>query len=165
MASKNISISSDNLTVDKTGIYAIAGIIGGYTLSNNNLSALIRPDYDYTIEDPQTILDYYLEKITLTDEEKERLDYNKDGIIDMFDATAILNLVNTGIGKNKPGKFLINANDAYYNIAILEGNGNVQTQVGLAGITTNKLSCPEIEQITNEIEILKQEIEALKNGE
>lgn len=160
-----VTIESDNFNLDADGtMTATAGNIGGYKLSNNNLSAFIKPNYNYTSIDPQTILDYYLGTITLTDEEKKCLDYNNDGVVDMFDATAILNLVNNSITKDNPGQFLINANDAYYNIAILDGNGNIKTQIGLAGITTNKLSSPEIDELKQEIETLKQEIEVLKNA-
>lgn len=44
---------------------------------------------EYTSSDVETVQNYYLEKIILSDTELERLDANNDNEVDLFDAVLI----------------------------------------------------------------------------
>lgn len=157
------AIDTKDFKVDSKGkIKGTAGIIGGFTISDNQLYADIIAKADYTETDVQTIYDYYLETITLTDEELERLDANNDGVVDLYDAVVITNFIQNNISKSHPGRIEINANNGGYNIVIKDGLGNTKTTLGLGGITTPKINCGTMGDITAKIQELEDRIKALE---
>ena len=113
LTSKNISISSTNFNVDAAGnlqcsnaevagkIIASDGDINGFKISTNQsdgtkyLMSSAYPEYDYTTEDWQKVLHYIDGTGTLTPEEIEKYDIDKDGVVtvnDLEDLTRIRQL-------------------------------------------------------------------------
>lgn len=54
------------------------------------LILILKSHYKYTDKDIQLILNYYLEKTDLNEEQFKRLDLDKNNGIDLFDAVLIL---------------------------------------------------------------------------
>lgn len=147
LTADEIKINSDNFEVDKTGkIKATAGTIGGYDISQNDLSAELYTDYSYTTEDLNKIQQYIMGKITLTDEEKERLDFYRDGVIDSRDYLMIKNIVNgiSGVDNTHRGKITIQRKNHMKAIVIIDGFGNEIFRTGIAETKCSNLVANKI---------------------
>lgn len=138
LTSKNISIKSNNFSVDKNGkINSTSGKIGGFNIGEYALAADINDKYSYTIDDAQRATSIANGEITPTKDDYDKLDVNKDGVIDKRDATIILRKY-YGYTSTQ-GSFSIDTTDAN-NIIIFTGNAtqNLYTSLGIERITTSE---------------------------
>lgn len=138
LTSKNISIKSNNFSVDKNGkINSTSGKIGGFNIGEYALAADINDKYSYTIDDAQRATSIANGEITPTKDDYDKLDVNKDGVIDKRDATIILRKY-YGYTSTQ-GSFSIDTTDAN-DIIIFTGNAtqNLYTSLGMERITTSE---------------------------
>ena len=120
----NIVIKSDNFSVDETGkVTATSGEIGGFTTTANEFSSELYSSYAYSRTDLDKIRDYILEEITLTEEEIELYDVDKNGIIDAVDYMMINNYIATGTSAETPGEVKWTNGDVFNTFTIKNGTG------------------------------------------
>lgn len=152
MTARGISMVSDNWSVDKTG-YAImrAGKVANFILADDKLTCDIKVDYDYTEDDLQRMADYIMGRITLTQEEINKYDINKDGVLNAADFVIIRQQINSGITVSNPGKFEIDTSPDDLNVMNLyDGSGNLKYYIGywvnkLKYLTTESLITDSID--------------------
>lgn len=145
----SINMSPESIKIDGKKI-----TLANFDITDNKLTSVIKPEYDYTEEDIQKIQDYYLGKIELTDEEIKRLDINKDGIVDFFDAVMMLPMVGSGISNTNPGKFEIDTAPNSANIInFYDGEGALKYYVGY---WESKLKILKVESLKiNDLDLIK----------
>ena len=120
----NIVIKSDNFSVDETGkVTATSGEIGGFTTTANEFSSELYSSYAYSQTDLNKIRDYILEKITLTQEETELYDVDKNGVVDAVDYMMINNYIATGTSSETPGEVKWTNGDVFNTFTIKNGTG------------------------------------------
>ena len=92
LTADDINIESDDFKVDSDGkITATGGQINGFEISANEedgtkyLMSSAFPEYDFTHSDWVKVMNYINGTGTLTPEEIEKYDLNKDGIVDGWD--------------------------------------------------------------------------------
>lgn len=187
LTGNSVIIESDNFKLDEEGnaelsgkITSAEGNVGGFTIGDTSLSANIQDKYTYTLADAQRATSIANGQITPTQEDYEKLDVNKDGIIDKIDAAEILRKY-YGYDSTQ-GTFSINNDDAN-KIIVFTGNGsqNVNTSIGINRVTTNNITAkyintvggntqinddgittPEVTQTS--LESAKKDFELLKSG-
>lgn len=147
LTSKNISLVSDNWSIDATGYMDMqAGEIGKFTLNNGSLTCDISANYDYTNADLQKIMNYIQGNGTLTPEEITKYDVNEDGVVDALDYVRVHTLIAEGIGVSSTGKFVINTiPESLRVINMYDGNGTLKYYLGY---WTNRLRTLEVESLT-----------------
>ena len=147
LTSMNISLVSDNWSISAMGYMDVqAGEIGNFTLSNGKLTSPITVEYDYTENDINKLRSYLMGETQLTDEEKVRLDANKDGILNSADIVTMRQYVNSGITTRSPGKFEIDTQPEKLNILnFYDGSGGLRYYIGY---WSNKLKLLQVEELT-----------------
>lgn len=144
-AGKENIISYINLSKEKIKIDGKRLELANFIITDNKLYSEIRLKYDYTSEDIQKIQDYYLEKITLTDEEFEKYDINKDGVVDLFDAAMINIQMKSNISKTNPGRFEIDTQPDNLNVInMYDGARNLKYYLGYWQTALSKVTAESI---------------------
>lgn len=144
--SKNMSIKSTNFSVDKNGdITAKSGTIGGFTLGANKFSTTINGLYDFNVYDMRNIMCTYVDYVGTTSITSSLYNLNGDGSIDVFDAQAMLKIINGTQANTKSvsGNLEINTNNPKNFISIKSGN-TLAVSIGVGGINTHLLSAESI---------------------
>lgn len=158
----NITIQSDNFSVDETGrIKATAGEIGGFTTTKNDFNSNLFSTYSYSQDDLSKIAEYMLGEIELTPEEFELYDVDNNNIVDAIDYMMISQYINTGISEENPGAVTLTNGDVFNTFAIKDGTGEKVININMFRsyiktlfsnlITTNKINAGNIQ--TGEITI------------
>ena len=130
-----IYIKSSYFELSKDGkIKATGGTIGGWHIESNQLWCEIKPPYDYSSNDVEKIRQYLLGNITFTDEEFEKYDINGDGIIDSADLLRCRQFVVYNIKNSVPGKLLLDTNDWFGPIKIINSSNEILISLGVTGL-------------------------------
>ena len=180
LKSNRLVVESDNFKLDGEGkITATAGEIAGFEIDKTDgFKYKIYAPYDYNDDDLQRINDIYLGKITPTQNDYERLDINKDGVIDLFDAIIIQWYILYGITSQSPGAFSIQIpkdnkllttktgySDAYGNLISGFTYDSVVSQKGkfTGNITCETLTQTSLESNKKNFEKLEDALSIIKN--
>ena len=180
LKSNRLVVESDNFKLDGEGkITATAGEIAGFEIDKTDgFEYKIYAPYDYNDDDLQRINDIYLGKITPTQNDYERLDINKDGVIDFFDAIIIQWYIPYGITSQSPGAFSIQIpkdnkllttktgySDAYGNLISGFTYDSVVSQKGkfTGNITCETLTQTSLESNKKNFEKLEDALSIIKN--
>lgn len=138
LLSDQIEIESPNFSVTKEGnIASKSGEIGGFVIDENKLYGIHKKNViPFTEDDVTKIRNYLMGNITLTDEEIEYLDYDKDGKVTSRDYILINNLV-----KNSNNEYTIEFNSKYIDklLNIQDENGQIISRIGTEGAIFNSL--------------------------
>lgn len=138
LLSDQIEIESPNFLVTKEGkIASKSGEIGGFVIDENKLYGIHKKNAtSFTQNDVTKIRNYLMGKITLTDEELEYLDYNKDGKVTSRDYVIISNLI-----KNANNEYTIELNSQHIDklLNLQDANGKIISRIGTEGSFFNKL--------------------------
>ena len=146
LTSKNTTIKSTNFSVDKNGnITAKGGTIGGFTLEENKFTARLNGLYDFNVYDMRNVMCTYVDYIGSTSITSSLYNLNGDGAIDVFDAQAILKILNGTQANTKSvsGTLEINTNNPKNFISIKSGS-TLAVSIGVGGINTHLLSAESI---------------------
>lgn len=134
----NVTINSTNFSVDKDGkITSTAGEIGGFNINDYKLfGSHIKGDCLYTEEDVTKLRNYLSGSGTLTDEEKEFYDVDKNGILNAIDWVMMRNMV---INKEKEYSIELNTRylDSFFNVR--DENNNYLARIGNLGAFFEKV--------------------------
>lgn len=140
LALEGTTTENNSFRIDEEGnVYATGGGIGGFTISEDKLTAHIIPPKDYTTDDLTKVQQYIQGNVSLTDEELELYDLNKDGKVTLPDLVLIQSVILANVSSTKPGTVEINSKSVTETILIKDGDGNEVVNIGLLGITTPKL--------------------------
>lgn len=132
-----IYIGSSYFELSRDGkIKSTGGTIGGWNIESNRLWCEIKPPYDYSSDDVEKIRQYLLGNITFTDEEFEKYDINDDGVIDSEDMLRCRQFSVFNLKNSVPGKLLLDTNDWFAPIKIINSAGEVLTSLGATGVYT-----------------------------
>lgn len=138
LLSDQIEIESPNFLVTKEGkIASKSGEIGGFVIDENKLYGIHKKNAtSFTQNDVTKIRNYLMGKITLTDEELEYLDYDKDGKVTSRDYVIISNLI-----KNANNEYTIELNSQNIDklLNLQDANGKIISRIGTEGSFFNKL--------------------------
>lgn len=135
-----IRIKSQYFELTKDGkITATSGIIAGWNITTNQLWCEIKPPYDYSEADVNRIQQIALGNIVPTDNDYERLDFNKDGIINSYDLLLCRKMTYYNIGVSHPGRLIFDTSDWFNPIKIINGNGERVASFGFHGVSTKDL--------------------------
>lgn len=128
----NVTINSTNFSVDKDGkITSTAGEIGGFNINDYKLfGSHIKGDCLYTEEDVTKLRNYLSGSGTLTDEEKEFYDVDKNGILNAVDWIMMRNMV-----VNKEKEYTIELNTRYLDkfFSLRDENNKYLARIGNVG--------------------------------
>ena len=139
MTSDNVTISSNNFSVDKYGnINASGGTIGGYTLSSTKFLNNYNGIYNYNDYDLRTATSVNMEWIYPTSPILAVDDYDNTGEIDGADLLHIQKILNGQETNTKTvlGKFEINADNPKEFITVTT-EGSKSVSIGAEGIDAN----------------------------
>ena len=100
-----------------------AGTIGGWHIEGYSLCCDIVPPKDFTQADVDKISNFLIGAGTLTDEEKELYDINRDGVISAADRLFVQRFMKHGLTKSKPGKLVLDTSDWFFPIKIVNSEG------------------------------------------
>ncbi len=148
----NITIDSDNFSVDKNGnISATSGKIGGFTLGVNSFIANLvseKMEYPYDSNDLTRIRNIILGNITPTTEDYNKYDLNDDGTIDAIDLLIVFRIIN-GYYDGR-AVFELNTKKSEEAISIKNSSGKRVVNLGVFGsylqqITADKIYADSIE--------------------
>lgn len=139
MTSDNVTINSNNFSVDKYGnINASGGTIGGYTLSSTKFLNNYNGIYNYNDYDLRTATSVAMEWLYPTSPILSVDDYDNNGEIDSGDFLHIRKIINgqETNTKNVSGKFEINADNPKEFITVTT-EGSKAVSIGAEGIDAN----------------------------
>lgn len=147
LVGNTVIIDSDKFQLDADGkITAISGDIGGFKMDSKSFSKELNGIYDYTLEDVLLLVNMDLGRLQKGTSIDYILDYNDDGVIDLFDGVEILRIIN-GQEQNTrqiKGSFEINSNDLKNCLVFKNNVGQKTTVIGLGGINTDFISANNI---------------------
>lgn len=124
LTSDIIKIQSESFSVDETGkVKATAGEIGGFTTTENEFSSDLYSAYVYSQTDLDKIRDYIMGTVTLTAEEIELYDVDKNGIVDSVDFMMLSLYIGTNTSQENPGKVSWTNGDVFNTYTIKDGTG------------------------------------------
>lgn len=114
--------------------------LGNYYIQDGNLVTEIYAPYNYTETDIQNVIDYMFGLKDLTDEEKEKYDFDKNGKIDLTDLLFIQKSVLYGVTPTSPIKIGIMSGPNIFSSAyvITNGFGEELTKVNADGFFYKK---------------------------
>lgn len=147
LTTEEISITSDNFSVDENGnIQATGGTIGDFTIDNTSLKKDLSGIYDYSYFDLILVAMSIMGNITLDSNMIQILDFNNSGTITPADYVYIRNVLrdtqeNT---KEAEGKFEINAEDIKNCLVIKNASNEIITSIGLGGINSNFITANQL---------------------
>ena len=121
--SNQFTVESDNLQISSEGdITAHSAKFEDILIRGGEIYIPINIKYDYTQADVQRVLDINVGLITPTQEDYDKLDVNKDGIIDLLDSVLIRRMIINNIGYSNPAKILFKADGIMSKISLVNGN-------------------------------------------
>ena len=124
LSGQDIIITSDDFSVDSTGkMFARSGTIGGFDITANELNSDLYSSYAYSQTDLDKIRDYIMGTITLTEEELELYDVDKNGVVNIIDYMMIGNYISTGTSQDNPGKVSWSNGNVFNTYTIKDGTG------------------------------------------
>lgn len=155
LALEGTTTENKSFRIDEEGnVYATGGEIGGFTISEDKLTAQIIPPKDYTTDDLNKVAEYIRGNISLTAEELELYDLNKDGQVTLPDMALIQSVILSNVSSTKPGTVEINSKSVVNTILIKDGDGNEIVSLGLRGITAPNVGLSTITTKTYDVEEL-----------
>lgn len=104
----------------------------------------IMPPYDFTEEDITKVSNYSSGTGTLTEEEKEKYDLNKDGVINIADILNMQDLMNTKATTTEPALLEINSKNPLKTLLIQDNEGEQIVNISLLGINTKNLEIDSV---------------------
>lgn len=110
-------------------------IIGDQKIDGSIVAELKAP-YNYTSDDLVKIRNYVLGTETLTEDEIEKYDINKDGVVNPVDYIVIKKLIDNGIDTTHSAKLKMQKGMDISNLAFVweDANGNEIAKIGLEGM-------------------------------
>ena len=141
LTSNRLIIDSNNFKLTADGkITSTSGKIGGFDLSQNSFSANISTTYNFTKADVDKVVSYISGNTKLTDAEIKKYDVNGDGVVDKIDNLLIQRMYYGYTSNTINGTLEINSKETIRTLFLKDGNGKIQTSIGLSGIQTPSLS-------------------------
>lgn len=136
LKSNRFSMVSDNSKIDKDGsVEFTKGLIGGWHLEKGKLWCSIKPDYDYT-EDDFSRIQAILQGASYTNEELQKYDIDKNGVIDSKDQLMCRQLIKFNLKSSNPGKLLLDPTDWIRPIRIVNSSNQDIAWFGVNGVMT-----------------------------
>lgn len=137
LTADDIDIISNNFRITRDGtITSLKGFIGGWEITDDGLRRNITPPYDYSNEDIDKIRNYLGGTYTPTEQEMRKFDVNSDGKVDLSDLTLITKLIKYNLMNSRPGYLLLNTNNWFQPIQIVNSSGQVLAYFGVDGAGT-----------------------------
>ena len=137
-----VEIHSDNFTLDADGkITATAGDIAGFEMTSTKFNKAVSGLYDYSIYDALLCLDTYLERMNIDYGTKTILDYDNDGDLSTFDASAIAQIA-AGKEENTKivsGTFSINSDNPKNCVVIKNSDNKEAVSLGVGGVKASNI--------------------------
>lgn len=128
-------------------IVATLGNIGGFSITSDSLFAEYYAKHNYTQNNLSKLQQYLAGQTTLTDAEKEYLDANSDGVLDIKDLAIIAKCLAYGMTENNPMRIIMkngsNGVDSSYEI--VDGNNVSRLKLSISGITTDRINAGNID--------------------
>lgn len=144
-------------------IKSISGTIANWNISNDGLySEFEREMPEFTKQDIDKIVDHILGNKKLTNEEINRYDITRDGVVTSMDLVLIERMIEGVDSKRWKYKVCINprSSDAIIDVTVDRGNGKeMATRISPMSIVS-----PTIDGINNAIKLLESRISALENS-
>ena len=137
LQSNRFIVESTNFGVSQDGtVRSEAGKIGGWTIGEHSLSCDIVPPYDYSQSDVDRIQQIILGTITPTQDDYEKYDFDKNGVINAYDLGVCNKLVVSNLMNSNPGKLIFDTSDWFNPIKIINSSGQVVSAFGVTGAWT-----------------------------
>lgn len=144
-------------------IKSISGTIANWNISNDGLySEFEREMPEFTQQDIDKIVNHILGNKKLTNEEINRYDITRDGVVTSMDLVLIERMIEGVDSKRWKYKVCINprSSDAIIDVTVDRGNGKeMATRISPMSIVS-----PTIDGINNAIKLLESRISALENS-
>lgn len=119
-------IVTDYVQLTENGKFnCTGGKIANFEIVDNKLTTPVYLKYDYNSNDLTKIKNYIMGTTQLTNEEIQKYDVTSDGIVNSWDYAVIGNVIKSGISKNKPGKFEIDATSNALNVLNFYDSNNL----------------------------------------
>lgn len=137
MKGNQVIIDSDYFKLSADGkINSTGGTIGGYKITDNMLYAEIFAPYDYTNDDLTKIYNYMTGRGTLTPEEFEKYDVNKDGKVNSLDYVNVYQFIRHNVTTTNSTKIIMRTGSYMFDNAYVlqDGLGNDIVRITFNGI-------------------------------
>ena len=137
LTSDKTTIESNNFSVDTDGkITSTAGIIGGYNITSKELYAETFAPFNVTDEDLTKVRNYLNGSGTLTEEEIQKYDLDKDGSITPKDLLRLIWYLNYNMTTTESAKIIMSTGNEIYDntYKLQDGAGNDILKLGFNGI-------------------------------
>ena len=134
-------MTSDYSSINQDGeVNFKGGKIGGWTIGESSLSCDIVPPYDYTESDRIRIQQIMLGTITPTQEDYNKYDFDKNGVINAYDLGVCQKLVTYNLMNSNPGKLIFDTSNWFMPIRIVNSSGETVSAFGVNGVYTKEIN-------------------------
>ena len=141
LQSNRFSMTSDYSSINQDGeVNFKGGKIGGWTIGESSLSCDIVPPYDYTESDRIRIQQIILGTITPTQEDYNKYDFDKNGVINAYDLGVCQKLVTYNLMNSNPGKLIFDTSNWFMPIRIVNSSGETVSAFGVNGVYTKEIN-------------------------
>ena len=141
LQSNRFSMTSDYSSIKQDGTVNFkGGKIGGWTIGESSLSCDIVPPYDYTESDRTRIQQIMLGTITPTQEDYNKYDFDKNGVINAYDLGVCQKLVTYNLMNSNPGKLIFDTSNWFMPIRIVNSSGETVSAFGVNGVYTKEIN-------------------------
>ena len=141
LQSNRFSMTSDYSSINQDGTVDFkGGKIGGWTIGESSLSCDIVPPYDYTESDRIRIQQIMLGTITPTQEDYNKYDFDKNGVINAYDFGVCQKLITYNLMNSNPGKLIFDTSNWFMPIRIVNSSGETVSAFGVNGVYTKGIN-------------------------